>query len=93
MPAAILFVQAFLEAAAFHVLLLTEEKRVIHRNTRMPRQSLLAELPRLLGIPNVHFFIRPLMANVLILDLDGYLRDAWIYTHYIHIPLDNVKSS
>ena len=69
LPAAIGFVHAFPDAPAFDVLLLTEEKRVVCRSQRMARQYLLAELPRLLHMQNVHFFIRPLMANAFMVDL------------------------
>jgi hypothetical protein len=73
--AALRFVECFPEAEAFNVILLTEEKRTIHHRPRCSRQSLLSELPNWLKLKEVHFFIRPLLSSVVMVDLDGYKGD------------------
>ena len=72
LAAAIRFIDVFPKAAAFNVLLRTDERRVVYNKPQMGRQALLTELPRLLEFKEVHFFIRPLLANVAMIDLDNF---------------------
>ena len=66
------FISAFPEAQSWSVTLLTEEKRFIVHKAHCPREELLKELKGWLAMRNIHFFIRPLMSNVVFLDLDNY---------------------
>ena len=66
------FLQAFPEAASFSVTLLTDEKRAVVHQAQCSAQNLHKNLPVWLGMKNVHFFIRPHMANLVLVDLDNY---------------------
>ena len=69
---AVQFLEAFPKAQAFNVILLTEEKRAIISRPQCSRALLLKELPGWLSMSAVHLFIRPLMANLIMVDLDNY---------------------
>ena len=66
------FIQAFPEAQAFNVVLTTEEKRGIISVSRCSRQELNRRLPVRMAMESVHFFIRPLLRGLVMLDLDKY---------------------
>ena len=70
--AALQFISVFPEAQCFNVTLLTEEKRFVVHEATCTRSKLLKELKNWLSIGSVHFFIRPLLSNVVLLDLDEY---------------------
>ena len=69
---ALQFLEAFPEAKAFSIALLTEEKRAIVSKPQCSRAAIVKELEGWLAMRAVHFFIRPLMANLVMLDLDAY---------------------
>ena len=69
------FLEAFPEAEAFHVCLLTEEKRSIINKAQCSRYELIKNLPTWLTMQSVHFFIRPLLRSLVMVDLDEYKGD------------------
>ena len=73
--AAIRFIEAFPEAQAFSVTILTEEKRSVVGHPQCPREKLLRELPRWLDLQAVHFYVRPLIGNLVMVDLDEFRGD------------------
>ena len=75
MAAAMHFIEAFPEAQAFHVVLTTEEKRGVVNVSRCSRQELLRRLPGWMAMESVHFFLRPLLRGLVMLDLDKYKGD------------------
>ena len=66
------FICAFPEAETWNVTLLTEQQFHVVHEPRCSRNRLLKQLGSWLEIQNVHFFIRPLIANGVMLDLDAY---------------------
>jgi hypothetical protein len=74
--AAIRFIDCFPEAEVFNVLILTEDKqRPIVNEPKCTRHKLLVQLPNWLKLQHVHFFIRPLVGNLVMVDLDNYSGD------------------
>ena len=69
---ALQFLQCFPEAVAFNVTLLTEERRHVLSLPQCSRPHLLQNLGTWLGMTSCHFFIRPHMANLIMVDLDNY---------------------
>ena len=69
------FIEAFPEAHAFHVVLLTQEKRATVVKPQCSRQELLTNLQVWLSMKAVHFFIRPLLRSLVMVDLDDYKGD------------------
>ncbi len=73
--AALRFIDCFPEAAAWNVTLLTEEKRAIVAKPQCSRDALLKDLKGWLSMKAVHFFVRPLLNNVVMIDLDEFKGD------------------
>jgi len=71
------FVEVFPEAKAFSVTILDKEKKAVkvHR-PRCSKSLLLQQLPFWIGLKDHHFFIRPLLASVVLLDLDSFHGDT-----------------
>ena len=72
------FIEAFPEAQAFHVVLLTQEKRAIVVKPQCSRHELIENLQVWLCMKEVHFFIRPLLRSLVMVDLDHYSGDLEI---------------
>ena len=75
LASAVRFVDCFPEAEIFDVLLLTEEKAKIIYEPKCTKQRLLTQLPDWLKLQSLHFFIRPLVGNLVLVDLDNYRGD------------------
>ena len=73
LASALRFLEAFPEATAYTVVLArsdTKEARV--SRPQCSGEELRKNLGDWLKMPGVHFFIRPLMANLVMLDLDDF---------------------
>ena len=75
MEAAKLFVSLWPECRAWHVTILTHEKRAVVHRPAVATQELLASLDAWLRLQQVHVFIRPLINTLVFLDLDGFHGD------------------
>ena len=76
MDAAIQFIAAFPDAHAWHVTLLTPDKRCIVNKPAIPTEELRKALPAWLQLAHTHVFLRPLLSHLVFLDLDAY-RGSW----------------
>ena len=66
------FIEAFPEAKAWSVSVLSQDKsKALVQRPQCSREVLLRELNAWMKIPQSHFFLRPLLSNVVLLDLDG----------------------
>ena len=71
--AALRFLEVFPEAKAFNVVLVrAHDKRPVVSRPQCSADELHKNLPNWLALHKVHFFIRPLMANVVLVDLDAF---------------------
>ena len=73
LAAALRFLEAFPEATAFNVVLVrAHDKMPVVSRPQCSAAELHKNLPTWLSFHKVHFFIRPLMANVVMVDLDAF---------------------
>ena len=66
------FVKCFPDANAWHLTVLDRQKNCITDVPSMPTHMLRTTLPHTFGLRNVHVFIRPLLSNLIFLDLDKF---------------------
>ena len=67
------FLEVFPEAKAFSITIMTKDKdKTLINRPHCAKETLLKELPNWLGYQEHHFFIRPLLASLVMLDLDKY---------------------
>ena len=69
---ALLFLEAFPEAAAWKVCVLTRDKKPLLSAPAMSSLQLRLQLRSWLQKDGVHFFVRPLISNLVFLDLDQF---------------------
>ena len=73
MDQALDFINAFPECAAWHVTALSADKRqCLFNRQSIGRAPLLEALPQWLQLNRCHVFVRPLLSNLVFLDLDDY---------------------
>ena len=66
------FLESFPEAKAWHLTVLDKRKISINNEKTMSTQKLRLALPHMLGLSNVHVFVRPLLSNLVFVDLDDF---------------------
>jgi hypothetical protein len=66
------FLEAFPEAQSFNVVCPTQEKRIVVNRERCSRHELNTNLQAWMAMTSVHFFIRPLLRSLVMVDLDDY---------------------
>ena len=69
---ALAFIEAFPEASAFNVCILTTEKRPVFSQSRCSRDFLLKHLAGWLALYPVHIFVRPVIPRLIMIDLDNF---------------------
>ena len=69
---AIQFLEAFPEAAAWKVCILTKEKQPMFSGREMSSVEIRKSLSTWVQQRNAHVFVRPLMGNLVFLDLDKF---------------------
>ena len=72
MEGALAFIGAFPEARAWHLTILTSDKRCLVNKASITTQDLLRGLDSWLTLQKVHVFIRPLLLPLVFLDLDDF---------------------
>ena len=72
MEAALTFLESFPEAQAWHITVLDQQKVHITNAERMSPSMVRRSLQWWLGLRNVHIFVRPLLSNLVFLDLDNF---------------------
>ena len=75
LPAAMGFFRAFPEAISYNVLILTAEKKAVVALPQASAEMVHQNLRMWLEMPKVHLFVRPNMANLVMVDADNYLGD------------------
>ena len=75
MEEALRFIAAFPDALAFHVTVLSSEKRCLTNKTSIGAAQLRRELKQWLDLRHVHIYIRPLLSTLIFLHLDAYKKD------------------
>ena len=66
------FLEAFPDAKAWHLTVLSQDKVCKTNLTNVSTESLHAKLSQLLRQRDVHVFVRPLLSNLILLDLDDF---------------------
>ena len=69
------FVALFPEAQAYHISVLTPEKRVVVHRPSIATAAFLKNLDAWLRLEGVHVFCRPLLRTLVFLDLDGFQKN------------------
>jgi hypothetical protein len=72
MEAALTFLDSFPEAQAWHITVLDQQKVHITNAERMSPSMVRRSLQWWLGLRSVHIFVRPLLSNLVFLDLDNF---------------------
>ena len=75
LPPALALFRAFPEASSYHILILDADKRAVVSLPQASRDMVHQNLRLWLQRPNVHVFVRPHMANLVVLDADNYAGD------------------
>ena len=75
LPTALSFLECFSEAEAWHLTVCDQQKVGITNANAMSTQKLRQTLPHVLSLRTVHVFIRPLLSNIIFLDLDDFWKN------------------
>ena len=79
MEEALRFVAAFPDALAFHITVLSAEKRCLVNKPSISAADLRRQLRQWLELRNAHVCVRPLLGSLVFLDLDDYKKDLDVY--------------
>ena len=71
---ALSFIDCFPEAQAWHFTVVDKQKEPITNAPQLSTAKLRLTLPHALGLKNVHVFIRPLLSNLIFVDLDEFTK-------------------
>ena len=88
------FLELFPECEAWEGLVLDHEKKRLRGAPNMSTSSLRRELSGWLALPNVHVFVRPMLGNLVFVDLDGFFNHNKNLNQVLHLrPRAVVKTS
>ena len=72
MAASLHFLELFPECRAWDVVILDQQKKKLDGDPSMATATLRSKLSQWMALHNVHIFVRPLLGNLVFLDLDGF---------------------